>query len=328
MMTCNKARFMALSLPAMMLASCVAPYVPEPEMARPTLPEKTQLWRLADQANLSDTLDCLGAANIALVSAHRGGPYPGYAENAIGTFAHMLEQGMAMLEVDVQQAKDGTLFLFHDYELNRKTTGIGKPEEHSWAQLSQLLLLDNQGNVTGQRIPSLDAALNWAKDTAILQLDIKRGVDFGAVVEAVKRHNMSSEIVYIAYNQDDALDLHRRDPEAMISYNIRTVADLDNLAAQGFDLTKLIAFVAQNPPPADVVAALEVRNIEVNVPAFLGENPLDNEQNAQVAANGYRQMLSNGTDIVATNNPVMVAHIIAEQVNVNSAKQCGILPPQ
>jgi glycerophosphoryl diester phosphodiesterase len=60
------------------------------------------------------------------VSAHRGGPGPGLAENAIPTFRNTLIAARgAFLEVDVSQTADGVLVLMHDDRADRTTTGTG-----------------------------------------------------------------------------------------------------------------------------------------------------------------------------------------------------------
>src|SRR5262245_27723947 len=96
-----------------------------------------------------------------LVSAHRGGPMAGYPENCIATFEHTLAHGFAMLEIDPRYAKDGAIVVHHDPTLERTTTGKGRLVDFSLQELRQLKLKDTAGNVTEQRIPTLDEVLQW-----------------------------------------------------------------------------------------------------------------------------------------------------------------------
>lgn len=72
---------------------------------------------------------------IPMVSAHRGGPYPGFPENAIETFENVSKQTPAVIEFDVAISKDSVLVLMHDNTLERTTTGSGKVIDHTYAEL-------------------------------------------------------------------------------------------------------------------------------------------------------------------------------------------------
>ncbi|MCK5817603.1 MAG: glycerophosphodiester phosphodiesterase, partial [Candidatus Marinimicrobia bacterium] len=52
---------------------------------------------------------------LPVLSAHRGGPYPGYPENCIETFQNILNHYPSTLEVDVSVTKDSVLILMHDW---------------------------------------------------------------------------------------------------------------------------------------------------------------------------------------------------------------------
>ncbi|MGX7835704.1 glycerophosphodiester phosphodiesterase family protein, partial [Campylobacter fetus subsp. venerealis] len=71
---------------------------------------------------------------IPMVSAHRGGPYPGFPENAIETFANVLEYTPAIIELDVAMTKDGVLVLMHDDKLDRTTTGKGSVSDATYSE--------------------------------------------------------------------------------------------------------------------------------------------------------------------------------------------------
>ncbi|WP_373396985.1 glycerophosphodiester phosphodiesterase family protein [Algoriphagus halophilus] len=75
---------------------------------------------------------------IPMVSAHRGGPYPGFPENAIETFENVLNYTPSIIELDVAMTKDSVLVLMHDDDLDRTTNGTGKVEEVTYEYIQSL----------------------------------------------------------------------------------------------------------------------------------------------------------------------------------------------
>ncbi len=135
----------------------------------------------APVSDLPAYFNCIDAAGVSLISAHRGGPSPGYPENALPTFKRTTSLTGALLEVDVTTSADGVLFLHHDDTLDRTTTGSGLATETSWEKLRTYSLKDPNRRVTAYGLTRLDEALDWARGKAILQLDIKRGTDLDDV---------------------------------------------------------------------------------------------------------------------------------------------------
>ncbi len=68
----------------------------------------------ADVTPLAGLFDCVREEGGILLAAHRGGPAPGYPENAIETLDHVLSNAAFIMEVDVAETRDGVLFLMHD----------------------------------------------------------------------------------------------------------------------------------------------------------------------------------------------------------------------
>src|SRR5438105_4409260 len=97
--------------------------------------------------------------NKPLVVAHRGasGAAP---ENTIAAIRLALEAGADMIEIDVQQTREGEIIVFHDATLGRTTNGRGIVKKK---MLSELRELDAGSwfakKFTGEKIPTLDAVL-------------------------------------------------------------------------------------------------------------------------------------------------------------------------
>jgi glycerophosphoryl diester phosphodiesterase len=219
--------------------------------------------------NLVAYFDCLRDRSFVAVSAHRGGPAPGFAENAIPTFENTLRTAPgAFLEVDISQTADGVLVLMHDDRAERTTTGSGAIAELDMAQLLTFQLEDDSGRRVDARVPTLAEALEWADGRTVLELDIKRGVRFEDVVREVQAANAMNRVVFITYSVEAAARLARLAPQAMIYTSISNVRELDTLERRGVDLARIVAWVGSDTPPASLVEALAVRGVETRFGMF------------------------------------------------------------
>jgi glycerophosphoryl diester phosphodiesterase len=221
-------------------------------------------------ADLPAYFDCLRESGFTAISAHRGGPRPGFAENSIPTFENTLRAAPgAFLEVDISRTADGVLVLMHDDRAERTTTGEGAIAELDMAQLLTFQLEDNDGRPADARTPTLAETLRWAQGRAtVLELDIKRGVAYEDVVREVEAGNALGRVVFITYSIDGAARLARLAPQAMIYTTISNVRELDALERRGVDLSRIIAWVGSDAPPGSLVEALAARGVETRFGMF------------------------------------------------------------
>ena len=105
--------------------------------------------------SLPELLDRVREAKGLLIAAHRGGPAPGYPENALETLQYGFKQGIGVFEVDVAESQDGVLYLMHDRSLRRTGGYDGGVADTDWAVVSKLDLLDHEGKPTGFSPPTL-----------------------------------------------------------------------------------------------------------------------------------------------------------------------------
>ncbi len=215
--------------------------------------------------------DCLRESGQVAVSAHRGGPAPGYAENAIETFRRTIGNAPAFLEVDVNVTRDGALVLMHDDDVARTTDGRGAVSEMTLAEFQALRLQDETGATLDQSPPSLRQALDWADGRAILELDIKRNVAFEDVVREVEAAGAIRRVVFITYSVNAAARLASLAPEAVIYTTISNARELDVLERRGVDLNHIVAWIGTDAPPASLAQALSARGVEARFGMF-GDN--------------------------------------------------------
>lgn len=149
---------------------------------------------------LPEFFDCVRESGGLLIASHRGGPAPGYPENAIETMQYGLDQGILIHEIDVAESRDGVLFLMHDRSLGRTTTGSGFVADTDWETIRTLNLKDNDGAITAFQAPKLTDVLLWAKSTgAIVELDKKPTTSFRNIISLVRAAEAEENVLLITY---------------------------------------------------------------------------------------------------------------------------------
>ncbi|MCR9016056.1 glycerophosphodiester phosphodiesterase family protein [Aquiflexum gelatinilyticum] len=253
---------------------------------------------------------------IPLVSAHRGGPYPGFPENAIETFQNVIEQTPSIIEFDVALSKDSVLVLMHDNTLDRTTNGSGKVIDQTFDEIRKLRLVDNDGKETGYQVPTLEEALIWGKGKVLFTVDIKREVPFEMVVDAIKKHKAEAYAAVITYSVDAAKKVHSLHPDLMLSVTIRNEEELKRFEDSGIPIEQWIAFTGTSERPSEFNSKLH----EMGVFTILGV--LGNLDKSAMA-NGdqiYVDFVRKGADILATDRPIEAAEAIKALIPKESSK--------
>lgn len=239
-----------------------------------------------------------------IISAHRGGPSEGFPENAIETFAKTTEAvGSLIIECDIALTADSVLVLMHDNTLNRTTTGEGRVSALKQEDLKQLRLKDKQGNITPYKIPTLEEALLWGKGKVVFTLDVKRGVPFSMVIDAIRKTGTETSSVIITYNANQAAEVHELAPDMMISVSARKAEDLERLNNMGVPDSVMIAFVGTSEPDASVYETFHSKGIL----CILGTMGNLDKQALTKGDDVYSGFVQRGADILATDRPEAAA---------------------
>ncbi|MEJ2048399.1 MAG: glycerophosphodiester phosphodiesterase family protein [Calditrichota bacterium] len=245
---------------------------------------------------------------IPLIGAHRGGPMPGYPENAIETFQHTLRYAPCLIECDVRKTKDDILIMMHDETLNRTTTGKGKVSDYTYAELEKLSLVDNEGRVTEFKIPSFAEVLRWGKNKAIIEVDSKNDVSPGDIVTALIRENALNYSVVITYTIDQLKTFSVLNQELVISASAHTVGGVQRILNTGIDPKRLVVFVGVTEPEPEVYKLLHAQGMR----AILGTmHNIDNSAKIK-GTKVYLEVLEQGADILATDDVPPAAKAIQE----------------
>jgi glycerophosphoryl diester phosphodiesterase len=128
-----------------------------------------------------------------LVAAHRG-DWKNYPENSIPAVLSCIRSGIDIVEVDVQETRDGRFVLMHDISVNRTTNGKGKVSNLNFADISKLKLRDRFNKLTDYSVPTLDTILQITRGKIIVNIDKSAG-RFDKLIPIIKKYNCGSNII-------------------------------------------------------------------------------------------------------------------------------------
>jgi len=237
-----------------------------------------------------------------MTGAHRG-LSAGMPENTMAAFEKASADGASIIELDLRQAADGSVWVMHDPTVDRTTDGSG---QLSSLTAERIRTLDagrkTDSRFIGERVPSLDDVLAFAarRQTTLL-LDIKQGgtFDLARLVDQVKARNVAHRII-VGVRSVKALERVRA-----IDPAIRTLAfsgnreELDAFILAGVNIARLWSdWVEQDP---DLVAQVRAAGAE---PWILVGGKVPHDQNSLAAL--HRRMACAGAGAVITDWPELL----------------------
>ena len=132
------------------------------------------------------------------IVAHRG-CWEGTSENTLDAISACIAFGIDMVELDVRRTADGALVLMHDATVERTTDGQGAVEALTLAQVRALKVRAAKGGptaaLTARHVPTLDEALDLAKDRILINIDAKGDV-LAEVQEKVRVRGMQGQVLF------------------------------------------------------------------------------------------------------------------------------------
>ena len=239
-----------------------------------------------------------------LISAHRGGPMPGFPENCIETFDNATTYNPMVIEFDIAYSKDSVLVIMHDDKLDRTSTGTGNIGNYTYEELKAFNLKDEEGKETKFKIPTLDSVLSWSKGKVLLTIDLKKGVSYAKVIEKVRQYQVESNAIIITYTAKQAQEVHQLAPDLMISASVQKRSELKRLNDLGIPNNRIVAFVGVSAPDKDLYEFLHAKGI-TTILGTMGN--IDKSAIASPARNIYYHLVNNGADILSGDNIAQAA---------------------
>jgi glycerophosphoryl diester phosphodiesterase len=255
-------------------------------------------------------------ARLPLISAHRGGPAPGYPENAIETFEHTIRHTQAIIECDIMRTADGHLVMMHDQTLDRTTDGTGRVDEVSLEYIRSLRLKDNEGNLTDYKVPTLREVLEWGRDKVVFTLDVKRGVPYDEVLTEVEVTGSELNAVIITYSIRDAMLVHELNPRVRISISLGSEEAIAQWRESGIPAKNTVAFVGTSERDAAIYETLHVEGVL----CILGTMGNLDRKAASSGDELYRDLILRGADILSTDRPIEAAEVLNAMIDKNATE--------
>lgn len=179
--------------------------------------------------------------------AHRG--WSGKApENTMAAIRLALaEPAIGGMEIDVQLSRDGVPVLIHDFTLDRTTTGSGLVMDHTLEELRELdagIWFDEK--FAGERIPTLEEALQAVKGRCTLNIELKATSDMypgiaEKVLELLERYEMKDEVYITSFDHDLIRQVRQLDAQVVTGLIVlgRPVLMLEQLEAAGANILSM-----------------------------------------------------------------------------------------
>ncbi|MDR4503673.1 MAG: HEAT repeat domain-containing protein [Candidatus Scalindua sp.] len=212
--------------------------------------------------------------SITVIARH--GSLENTPENTFASFRKALTLGIGGLEVDVRKTKDGNLILMHDGLIDRTTDGKGYVDALLYDEIKQYDAGSwRGGEFTGERVPLLADALQFAKDHHL------------KILLNVKEHGIEQQVLSLI-NEIDIID------QIYFSGTLETILN-EETAALG---TNLI-FIPENELTNDIIDLIHQKHGHVGTKLFDSDN-----------RDKMRKRMIQGVDVILTDYPSVAMDLL------------------
>ncbi len=241
-------------------------------------------------------------SKTVLVAAHRGAHMENF-ENSLASINEAIDLGVDIVELDVRTTKDGYLVLMHDSDIDRTTTGKGKVEDLTLAELKTFRLRSPYGRISEESIPTFEEALKIIRGKIMVDIDMKTD-NVKGLVEMVEKTGTNNDVFYFDndYHQLDEVVKMERSAQIMPRAYSFKMADS--------------AIVRYAPP----VVHIDPKFYTKELSKMLRDNNARIWINALGEADAYirygkgeevlKELLGNGANMIQTDEPEMLLELL------------------
>lgn len=257
-----------------------------------------------------------------LVVSHRA-DWRNAPENSLQAIQNCIDMGVDMVEVDLKKTKDGHLILMHDKTLNRTTTGKGRPEDYTLAELKEMRLKNGAGHKTRHQIPTFEECMLLCKGKIMVNVD--KGYDYFkeayAILEKTGTVNQCVMKAGLPYEQVKAengevldkmifmpvVNLHKEGAEAIID------GYLTHMQPKAFEL------VFDNDGPEVLRLIRKVRESGAKIfinslwPELCGGHDDDRAVELDEPERSWGWIVKQGAKLVQTDRPALLLDYLKEK---------------
>ncbi|GAA0451742.1 glycerophosphodiester phosphodiesterase family protein [Alkalibacillus silvisoli] len=169
------------------------------------------------------------------VASHRGDSVNA-PENSMSGVESAIEQGINVIEIDIQLTRDGVAVLHHDMSLMRMAGVADRVSDLNYEELSHLEIGSSfKEEFTGEPIPKLEDVIELAQDSGVrLLLDLKPDENeeelAREIVDLVERYEAENDLYVQAFNNDVLQEIRKLNEDVHIGQILFTaVGDLSRL---------------------------------------------------------------------------------------------------
>jgi len=152
------------------------------------------------------------------ITGHRGAA--GLApENTLAAIRKGISLNVDRIEIDVQQTADGVVVVMHDETLDRTTNGEGLIKDKTFLEIRKLDAGSSYSPAfKGEKIPSLEEALQTVNGQCYLIIEIKKGNDFYPnivenTIDLIKKYNAQDWCIMHSFNIDVLIKANQLMPD-------------------------------------------------------------------------------------------------------------------
>ena len=217
-------------------------------------------------------------------------------ENTLCSFRKAMEIGVDYVEFDIHRCKSGELVVIHDETVDRTTNGKGFVKDLTLQELKKL----DAGK--GEKIPTLQEAIDACKDKAKLQIELKTYGLEDDTVTAIERNNMAADVMVISFYHEFIKKI--RETAAARKLEIKTGALIVGNPVNAAEVAKAAKadYLSANQSFADRRMVDELKNAGIGVVVWNCDTEKDIQRLAKL-----------GVDMIGSNKPDLLMKVLGRK---------------